>query len=181
MVPKQNVSWFECGIVKTLTLADCLAFATQSSIIVEFVQAILWLQRMACPAILWDVQGTGQCELPVLEGWGGRMPEKNKSTTCVEGLGEGGRHDFAHVNTFSSDLEKLRRLICNVYALFFCEGLELEDPYSHLASHSSCDAWTTYLLEPLCLGLGTWHEICSSCPLLSFELLPNVSQQRVRK
>lgn len=24
-------------------------------------------------------------ELPVLEGWGGRMPEKNKSTTCVEG------------------------------------------------------------------------------------------------
>jgi len=73
------------------------------------VLALLWWAKSEC-------NGTGQCELPVLEGWGGRMPEKNKSTTCVE-------------------------------------GLELEDPYSHLASHSSCDSWTAYLLEPLDFGV----------------------------
>ena len=79
-----NGSWAKRQLICMRYYEDShlvLAFA----VIVEFVKAISWLQRMACPAILWDVQGTGQCELPVLEGWGGRMPEKNKSTTCVEG------------------------------------------------------------------------------------------------
>ena len=36
-------------------------------------------------ALAAEFSGTGQCELPILEGWGGHMPEKNKSTVCVEG------------------------------------------------------------------------------------------------
>ncbi|CAL1153289.1 unnamed protein product [Cladocopium goreaui] len=43
------------------------------------VLALLWWAKSEC-------NGTGQCELPILEGWGGHMPEKNKSTVCVEGL-----------------------------------------------------------------------------------------------
>ena len=30
-------------------------------------------------------RGNGQCQIPILEGWGGRMPKTMKSTTCQEG------------------------------------------------------------------------------------------------
>ena len=162
------------------------------------LHAVLWgLSPCPCVCHLWDVQGTGQCELPVLEGWGGRMPEKNKSTTCVEGrLGKAGKHDFEqHVQNGS----------LQIFSQHSClEGLELEDPYSHLATHSSCNSWTTYLLEPLCLGLGTWHNGITCWPfwnlftelpayfrihdtegkqglLLNFQFLRKMSQQGVQK
>ncbi|CAK9049012.1 unnamed protein product, partial [Durusdinium trenchii] len=43
------------------------------------VLALLWWAKSECSR-------TGQCEIPVLEGWGGLMPKENKSIICEEGL-----------------------------------------------------------------------------------------------
>ncbi|CAJ1347857.1 unnamed protein product, partial [Effrenium voratum] len=43
------------------------------------VLALLWWAKSECAS-------NGQCQIPILEGWGGRMPKTMKSTTCQEGL-----------------------------------------------------------------------------------------------
>jgi hypothetical protein len=43
------------------------------------VLALLWWAKTEC-------NHGGQCQLPVLEGWGGPMPKGDFATTCTEGL-----------------------------------------------------------------------------------------------
>ena len=76
------------------------------------------------------------------------MPEKNKSTVCVEGAVNGSFSDFRPA------VNQIGR------------GLELE-ARSSLASRSSCNAWTKYLLEPVSLGVDFQAPPCGGTHALT--------------